>query len=308
MPRVTPVPADSPPDGARQRGDGQPKAGPGAASVKPGWPAAGAHLGDAGHKPEDGGLRTVDAPLLRARNPVPVHNSRERDKAREREEGGSATSPGIVSAKPGWTNRVPKGQEWPQIEAGRTDGTATSLKDDVTDPANAGTAQRSCTAFERECVQFFTDIVQVLGVPKSVGQIYGLLFASPQPLGFTDIVEKLAISKGSASQGLQLLKSLGAVQGVEAGGVAGASSTRRELFVPELGLRRLVGGVLREKIEPLVGEGADRIHRLEAAAKASADAPTRKFSGNRVKQIQTWRRQMGLLLPILKTLLSARGS
>lgn len=170
------------------------------------------------------------------------------------------------------------------------------------------TSNGALSPFEAECTAFFTDIVQVLGVPKSVGQIYGLLFASPQPLGFTDIVEKLAISKGSASQGLQLLKSLGAVQGIETGGVAGAPSTRRELFVPELGLRRLVGGVLREKIEPLVGEGADRIQRLEAAAKASADAPIRKFSGNRVKQIQTWRRQMGLLLPILKTLLTARGS
>jgi len=198
-----------------------------------------------------------------------------------------------------------------QGQGGRTADNGTSLGDRGSTPLTVNeepiTSNGPLSPFESECTTFFTDIVQVLGVQKSVGQIYGLLFASPSPLGFTDIVEKLAISKGSASQGLQLLRSLGAVQSVEATGLNGAAGSRRELFVPELGLRRLVGGVLREKIEPLVGDGGDRIVRLQAAATAESDAAARKFSGNRVKQIQTWRRQMGLLLPILKTLLSARG-
>jgi hypothetical protein len=53
--------------------------------------------------------------------------------------------------------------------------------------------------FERECVAFFAGVVGVLGVPPSVGQIYGLLFASPEPLSFTDILEVLNASKGSVS-------------------------------------------------------------------------------------------------------------
>ena len=55
-------------------------------------------------------------------------------------------------------------------------------------------------AFARECAQFFEETVRLFGVPPSVGQIYGLLYASPEPLSFTDIVERLEISKGSASQ------------------------------------------------------------------------------------------------------------
>ena len=292
MPRVFPVPADSQrpeaggqrtedgrlrTDGARQRGDGQPKAGPGAASVKPGWPAAGAHLGDAGHKPEDSGRGTEDREQR-----AEAGGQRPAGGGRKTEDGTSAGDPSAA-----WS--------------GAADQPATS-NDQPSTPSNG-----ALSPFESECTAFFTDIVQVLGVPKSVGQIYGLLFASPQPLGFTDIVEKLAISKGSASQGLQLLRTLGAVQSVESNSsTTPAAGSRRELFVPELGLRRLVGGVLREKIEPLVGEGANRIHRLETAAAVGTDAPTRKFSGNRVKQIQTWRRQMGLLLPLLKTLLASR--
>ena len=151
--------------------------------------------------------------------------------------------------------------------------------------------------FEHECVEFFSEVVQVLGVPRSVGQIYGLLFASPRPLSFTDIVEQLDLSKGSASQGLQLLRSLGAVQNV------GTENNRRDLFEPELGLRKLVRGVLREKVEPLLNGGNARMQRLRAAAARAPDGAGEKFSRLRVKHLEIWRRQMGLLLPVLKTLL-----
>ena len=151
--------------------------------------------------------------------------------------------------------------------------------------------------FERECVAFFAELVQVLGIPRSVGQIYGLLFASPCPLSFTDIVGRLAISKGSVSQGLQLLRSLGAVQG------GGGEDGRRELFAPELGLRKLVGGVLREKVEPLMNGSGVCMRRLRECAHRMADASGEKFYRQRVKQLETWRRQMGLLLPVLKTFL-----
>jgi len=156
---------------------------------------------------------------------------------------------------------------------------------------------RVSSEFEHECVEFFSEVVQVLGVPRSVGQIYGLLFASPQPLSFTDIVERLDLSKGSASQGLQLLRSLGAVQNVS------NENDRRDLFEPELGLRKLVAGVLREKVEPLLNGGNARMNRLRVCAARAPSAAGVKFSHARVKQLETWRRQMGLLLPLLSTLL-----
>src|SRR5664279_941808 len=111
--------------------------------------------------------------------------------------------------------------------------------------------------FQTECATFFSEVVQVFGVPKSVGQIYGLLYASPEPLSFSDIVERLDISKGSASQGLQLLRSLGAIRvadeldGRENSHFhlhphSGSEASRRIAYAPELSLRRLVSGVLQE--------------------------------------------------------------
>jgi DNA-binding transcriptional regulator GbsR (MarR family) len=151
--------------------------------------------------------------------------------------------------------------------------------------------------FEAECVQFFEEIVQILGVPRSVGQIYGLLFASPEPLSFSDILERLRISKGSVSQGLQLLRTLGAVQEVI------TESDRRLRFVPELALRKLFVGVLREKVEPFVGEGSARVERLRELALEAGTGVGGKFARSRVDQIEVWRRQMHLVLPLLKTFL-----
>lgn len=180
--------------------------------------------------------------------------------------------------------------------------------------------------FERGCVEFFADVVQVFGVPRSVGQIYGLLYASPVPLSFTDIAGKLDISRGSTSQGLQALRELGAVvvvseegggraekgegkreraEGIRGKGEGDAPQPtgRRDLFRPEFSLRKLVSGVLREKVDPLVSGGGKKMDALAVLAKASPNPAGKKFATDRVAQIETWRRQMRLLLPLLKTVL-----
>jgi len=150
--------------------------------------------------------------------------------------------------------------------------------------------------FTRECVEFFSELVGVFGLGRSVGQIYGLLFASPRPLSFTDIAESLDISRGSTSQGLNFLRELGAVR-------ATAGESDRQLFEPELHLRKLIGGVLKERVDPVVQQGGDRIKKLRKAVAAAPNATGKEFSEKQLKRLESWRRQMGLLLPILKTIL-----
>ncbi|HVZ64209.1 MAG TPA: MarR family transcriptional regulator [Opitutaceae bacterium] len=152
--------------------------------------------------------------------------------------------------------------------------------------------------FSRECVEFFSEAAQIFGVPPSVGQIYGLLYASPQPLSFTDIVARLGISKGSASQGLQMLRSLGAIN------AATHDDDRREYFEPEMSLRKLVGGVLNGRITPLVAAGPERIERLRRLADDGGAA--KDFYLDRVEQLETWRSRLKLALPVLNTLLGPK--
>ena len=153
-------------------------------------------------------------------------------------------------------------------------------------------------AFDRECVAFFAEIVQLFGIPKSVGEIYGLLYASPQPLGFAAIVERLEISKGSASQGLQLLRFLGAINEAE----AKDGTARGVAYEAELSLRQLVTGVLHQRLAPLASAGAQRLKRLKELA---AQAPENTaFYLDRTKQLENWRKQFTTVTPLLTALLS----
>ena len=72
--------------------------------------------------------------------------------------------------------------------------------------ASSGNGTAGVAELENEIVEHFADLAAMLAQPRSYGQIYGLLFASTQPLSFTDIVERLDLSKGSVSQGLKALR------------------------------------------------------------------------------------------------------
>jgi len=177
---------------------------------------------------------------------------------------------------------------------------------------NPGDRAALTPEFEAECVAFFVEVVQVFGVPPSVGQIYGLLYASPMPLSFSDIVERLEISKGSASQGLQFLRSVGAVRSVEEDPPSAlrppsseTDAKRRDYYEPELSLRKLMSGVLQERVAPLAATGADRVARLRELA--GRDGESKNFYLDRVRQLEIWRRRLKTVLPVLTALLGPKS-
>ena len=142
--------------------------------------------------------------------------------------------------------------------------------------------------------------MQLFGIPKSVGQIYGLLYASPQPLGFTAIVERLKISKGSASQGLQLLRTLGAINEAE----QKDGTARGVAYEAELSLRQLVTGVLQDRLAPLASAGAQCLKCLKEIAERAPE--NTKFYLDRTKQLENWRKRFTTVTPLLTALLDPR--
>ena len=150
---------------------------------------------------------------------------------------------------------------------------------------------------EAQVIQIFVDGGKVLGLPRSIGEIYGLLFISPKPLSLDDLVERLGISKGSASQGLRALKGLGAVQEID------LENSRRVHFQADIELKRLVGGFIREQVRPHLESGQSKVGRLREAAADESNAELRDFYQSRVTQLDYWMGRARFVLPLLQKVL-----
>lgn len=153
------------------------------------------------------------------------------------------------------------------------------------------------TPLEREIVDFFVVLAQGLGLPRSLGEIYGLAYASERPIAFTEVCERLRMSKGSASQGLRTLVSLGALMPVYEPG------DRRDFFQPESSLKKLAGRFIADRIRPHLDNGRARIDRIETAMgdKRAASQTLRR----RVDALRSWHRKAALVEPMLARILSA---
>lgn len=161
----------------------------------------------------------------------------------------------------------------------------------------AGENQAFLSSLERQVIDVFVDAVKVIGLPKSLGEIYGLLFFSPNALSLDDVVRKLRLSKGSASQGLRMLRELGAVKEAEANG------SRRTLYEPDVNLKRLVGGFIREQVRPHLESGKGKVVKLMKHAGAEENEALQKFYKRRLKKLDSWVSRGRVVLPIIQRML-----
>lgn len=143
---------------------------------------------------------------------------------------------------------------------------------------------------EKEVIDIFVRIAGVLSLPRSVGELYGILFISPDPMCIDDLMRKLKISKGSTSQGLKILRSFGAVNPVYVAG------DRRDFFTAEAGLRRIITGFVNEQIRPQLDNGKDRMARI-ADLLEQEDAGRKEFIAERLERLQGWQKRANALLP-----------
>lgn len=150
--------------------------------------------------------------------------------------------------------------------------------------------------FEREVVALFVRVAGLVGLPRSIGELYGALYVSPKPLNMEELRQKLNLSKGATSQGLRLLREFGAVSIVRLPG------DRRDHFVAEAQLRKLIGGFLRGRVQPHLENGVERIENLKRLVENAPDGD-REFLAERVKRLANWRRGAERVLPLVMKLI-----
>ena len=73
---------------------------------------------------------------------------------------------------------------------------------------------RKNNKFQAEFAKTVGMLAAQFSLNPTVGQIYGLLYMSPKPVSLNEMVEKLRISKGSASTNVRILESWAAVRKV----------------------------------------------------------------------------------------------
>ena len=158
-------------------------------------------------------------------------------------------------------------------------------------PGQSIPRQSQLGLIEMEAIEMFINFFRLLGLPKSIGEIYGLLFVSPRPLTMDDLMHRLDISLGAASQGLKTLRSVGAVKAVYSPG------ERRDHFVADLELSRFAASFIKEQILPKLEVAAGRVERMEAAL---ADLPEteRAVTRARIDELSRWLNRGRTMLPV----------
>lgn len=155
---------------------------------------------------------------------------------------------------------------------------------------------RALNPCEIEVIDLFIELSRVLGQPRSLAEIYGLLFISPRPLAMDDLIERLNLSKGSTSQGLKFLRSLGAVRPVYVAG------DRRVHYEAVAQLRKLAGRFLREQVAPRLASGEERLARIATHVRQLPEEERAHISG-RVKMLQSWGKNTRRVLPLISGVL-----
>lgn len=145
---------------------------------------------------------------------------------------------------------------------------------------------------ETEVIDLFVQLSRALGQPRSLAEIYGLLFISARALSMDDLIGRLKLSKGSASQGLRFLRKAGAVRMVYVAG------DRRAHYEAVAELRNLVTRFLQDQIVPHLDTGQERLSRIASLVK-QLPAQEQDRVGPRVTMLQSWERKTRRFLPVV---------
>ena len=133
-------------------------------------------------------------------------------------------------------------------------------------------------------------MAEVLSVPRSIAEIYGLLYISPAPLRFADIEKRLSLSKGSVSEGLRFLKDHGMARAERAKG------SRAETWSVTPSLAAALTDLLRRRLQPALEHTTGELASLQAEAVAASLPPE---VIERVGKLNRWNTRALELLPLL---------
>ena len=153
-------------------------------------------------------------------------------------------------------------------------------------------APTGLNSFQAQTIELFVRAADALSLPRSAGQVYGLLFSTPRPLNLDEMTALLNASRGGTWEGLDWLRQMGAVEKVFLPGV------RKDHYRAEINLRKLANGFLRLRMEPHLENANGHLDALRDSM--DIDGPDAEFQSTRLGKVETWHRLLNDLLPMIK--------
>ena len=149
----------------------------------------------------------------------------------------------------------------------------------------------------QEMVEVGGRICQVLGLPRSTGQIFGLLYLSTEPLSLNQMSSMLGISKGSASMGTRHLASWGALRKVWVPG------ERRDYYEVVEDLGQLIRASYNNLIKPKIRSSKERLASLktcldEDIKSGAIPFDKKKILEERIKTLEKVHKRLFQFLPL----------
>ena len=128
------------------------------------------------------------------------------------------------------------------------------------------------TALQQEFILHFGEMGSRWGINRTVGQIYALLFLSPQPLNADTITEALGISRSNTSMGLKELQSWNLVR------LRHITGDRRDYFTTPDDLWEIVRTLVAERKKREIDPTLTKLRELEMLGPAGDDYADARIS------------------------------
>lgn len=153
---------------------------------------------------------------------------------------------------------------------------------------------------ESDMVEACGRFAQSLGMARSVGEIYGLLYLSPEPMNFEDIASALSLSKASVSTGTRQLMALGCIRKVW------RRDERKDYFEAEqeIGIlvKRAYENVFKIRLQNAEEHLSDMLASLESD-KAKYDPAEFRLKQQRLKKLLKIQSRIRKVLPFVEKIL-----
>lgn len=146
------------------------------------------------------------------------------------------------------------------------------------------------------------EMAEMFSFNRSIGQIYGLLYASPEPLSLETIAKSCQMSKGNASIHLRTLEAWGAVH------PSWKPGTRKDYYAANTDLKGLAVKRLQGGMEKRLGVIKAKLERIkeEKSLSSGNHTPDGLYAAKRLKELESLLRQVESGFSLLPKLMSLK--